>query len=161
MSIENLGKKHITLEQSKEFDEALDKITTIVVSVTQNLSSEERIKFGSVNETNKLFVNSVLDFRNTQPNLSTTDVDWAEFNLDYADRAFADTRLNKLATPQRMLSDFKIVHDYDNYRNALVDYDFASYKSGTNTPGFAEKHKKLKQFFPNSGAGGTTPKKEG
>jgi hypothetical protein len=160
MSIENLGKKHMTPEQSKAFDEALDKLTAIITPVTQNLSTDERIKFGSVNELNKLFVNSVRDHRSTQPALSSGDVDWEEFELDYADRVFADTRMNKLATLQRMLSDFKIVHDYDNYQNSLVDYDYAAYKSGTNTPGFAEKHKKLKQFFPNTGAGGSAPKKD-
>ncbi len=160
MSIENLGKKHITPEQSKDFDEALDKLTDIVTLVTQNLSTSERLKFGSVNETNKLFINSVRDYRSTQTALSSEDVDWTEFELDYADRVFADTRINKLITLQRMLSDFKIVHDYDNYQNALVDYDFAGYKSGTATPGFAEKHKKLKQFFPNSGASAESPKKD-
>ena len=51
-----------------------------------------------------------------------------------------------------MLSDFKIVHDYDNYQDALTDYDFSKYKSSTKTPGYTKKVDELRQFFPNTTA---------
>ena len=151
MSIENLGRKHITPQEVAKFDAALTTLIDIVTVITQNLSEEERQRFGSINEQNKLLVNSVADYMQVQPELAAPEVDWAEFKLDFADRDFADTRINKLVTLQRMLSDFKIVHDYDNYRNALTDYRFARYKSETNSPGFTEKVNKLRQFFPNTG----------
>lgn len=158
MPIENLGKKHVTPQQVAKFDEALTTLTDILINLSPNLTNDERARFGSVNEQNKLLVNSVQDYYHTQPSLSTPDVDWDEFSLDHADRVFADTRINKLGNLQRMLSDFKIVHDYDNYKNALVDYDFATYKSGTNTPGFAEKYNKLKMFFPKANRNTQPPK---
>lgn len=53
-----------------------------------------------------------------------------------------------------MLSDFKIVHDYDNYQDVLIDYDYSQYKANTKAPGFTEKVEELKQFFPNTNGGG-------
>ena len=58
---------------------------------------------------------------------------------------------------QKLLSDYKIVHDYDNYQASLVDYKYAQYKAETNTPGFGAKVAELKQFFPRSGTGGDVP----
>ena len=156
MPIANLGTKHITAAQITAFDTALDALITIATAVTQNLTEEERSKYGSIQERNKLLANGVQDYSTTQPTLRSPDVDWTEFNADFADRKFADTRADKINTLLRMITDFKIVHDYDNYQDALTDYDYTKYKSGTNTPGYSEKHNYLKQFFPNTGGGGTS-----
>lgn len=64
----------------------------------------------------------------------------------------------RLENVLKLLRDKKIVHNYDNYHDTLVDYDYTKYKSGTNTPGFTEKAKELAQFFPRTGA--VSPKKE-
>lgn len=156
MPIQNLGNKHITAAQITSFDTALDSMITLMTGLTQNLSEEERTKFGSINEHNKLFANAVQDYSTTQPTLRSPDVDWTEFNADYADRKFADTRADKIATLLRMVTDFKIVHDYDNYQDSLTDYNYTKYKSSTNAPGFTEKQNYFKQFFPNTGGGSTT-----
>lgn len=153
MPIQNLGTKHIAAAQITAFDTALDTLLTIMSSLTQNLTDEERSKFGSINEQNKLFANGVQDYANTQPSLRTPDVDWTEFNADYADRKFADTRADRITTLLRMVTDFKIVHDYDNYQDSLTDYNFTKYKSSTNAPGFTEKQGYFRQFFPNTGGG--------
>ncbi len=155
MSINNLGRLHLTAAQKTAIDAALTALETNILTVTQNLSAEERHKYGSVNETNKLLVNKVREYQQTQPTLATPDVDWVEYEADFQDRTFADTRLDRIATITRMLSDFKIVHDYDNYQDALTDYGFSQYKAGTKAPGFTEKVEELKQFFPNTG--GSTP----
>ena len=159
MAINNLGVNHLTPQQKTDIDNALSVIENSLTGSTQNLSAEERQKYGSVNETNKLFVNKCREYQQTQANLATPDVDWVEFEADFQDRTFADTRLDRLATLTRMLSDFKIVHDYDNYQDALIDYDYSKYKAGTKTPGFTEKVEELKQFFPNT-AGGSTKNTE-
>ena len=151
MALNNLGVNHLTETQKQAIDAALNTIETNLLAVTQNLSAEERQKFGSVNETNKLFVNKDREYFQTQPNLASPDVDWVEFEADFQDRTFADTRLDRLATLTRMMSDFKIVHDFDNYQDGLTDYDYSKYKAGTKTPGFTEKVEELKQFFPNTG----------
>ncbi len=159
MPITNLGRLHLTAAQMTAIDTALSTIETAMLTVTQNLSADERQRFGSINETHKLFVNKVRDYRNAQPSLASTDVDWTEYEADYQDRSFADSRLDRLTTVMRMISDFKIVHDYDNYQDALTDYDYAKYKAGTKTPGFTEKVDELKQFFQ-SATGSSTPEKK-
>ena len=147
MAINNLGVNHLTPQQKTDIDNALSVIENSLMGSTQNLSAEERQKYGSVNETNKLFVNKCREYQQTQTNLASPDVDWVEFEADFQDRTFADTRLDRLATLTRMLSDFKIVHDYDNYQAALTDYAYTNYKAGTASPGFETKVNETKQFF--------------
>ena len=55
------------------------------------------------------------DWSNTQPTLISPDIDWAEFEADYADRKFADARIQRFYPLLRILGDYKMVHDYDNY----------------------------------------------
>jgi len=160
MPIQDLGQKHISPAQVTDFDKALNDLLAIATAITTNLTDEERSRYGSINEKNKLFVNGVLDYATNQPDLKSPDIDWAEFQKDYDDRKFADTRADKIENLLRMITDFKIVHDYDNYQNALVDYDYTKYKATTSVPGFAEKQAYLRQFFPNTGGGGTLPPTE-
>ena len=157
MPINNLGKKHITAAQITDFDKALADLLAITTTITTNLMDEERSRFGSINEKNKLFVNGVLDYATTQPNLKSPDVDWTEFQADYDDRKFADTRADKIENLLRMLTDFKIVHDYDNYQDSLTDYDYTKYKASTSAPGYTEKQAYLRQLFPNTGCSNTPP----
>lgn len=147
MAIDNLGKKHITPAQVTAFDAGLDAVYAVALAITQNLTNEDHVKYGSIDEKNKLLVNAVQDWSITQPTLRTNDVDWVEFAADNTDRKFADARLDRINTIMRMLEDFKIVHDYDNYQDSLTDYRFTQYKSSTNVPGFTEKADYLKQFF--------------
>ncbi len=94
----------------------------------------------------------------TQPDLRSPQVDWDEFAADYNDRKFADTRENKVNRVLRLLTDFKIVHDYDNYRAGLVDYDYTKFRADAGDSAFLEKYEKLKQFFEkNPAGGGETP----
>jgi hypothetical protein len=151
MPLNNIGKNHLTAAQKTAIDNALKVILTELATVTPNFSDEERKKYGSVNEQNKLIVNKVNDFHTSQPALQSPDVDWAEFELDFDDRSFADSKLSIVASITKQLSDFKIAHDYDNYQDALTDYSYAQYKAGTNTPGFSEKVNELKQFFSRTG----------
>ena len=146
---------HLTAAQKTSFDAGLKMILDVMAEVSQNLSDQERKKYGSVNEQNKLLVNKGNDFHTNQPNLQSPDVDWAEFDASFADRSFADSRLNTIASVERQLSDFKIAHDYDNYQDILTDYDYSQYKASTQAIGYSEKVAELKQFFPRSGSGGS------
>ena len=134
MPLQNIGQTHITAAQMTDFDKALNDLKAIAAAITTNLTDEERSRYGSINEKNKLFVNGVLDYATNQPDLKIPDVDWTEFQEDYKDRKFADTRADKIEKLLRMITDFKIVHDYDNYQNALTDYDYTKYKANTSIP---------------------------
>src|SRR6218665_1751819 len=138
MPIDNLGRLHLTAAQKTTISTSLAAIEAVLLTVTQNLSNDERQRYGSVNETNKLLVNKSRDFYQTQPGLSSPDVDWIEYELDFQDRSFSDTTEQRMLSALRMLTDFKIVHDFDNYQAALTDYDYSKYKASTKTPGFTE-----------------------
>jgi hypothetical protein len=89
MALNNLGIKHLTAAQKTAIDAALSTIETNILAVTQNLSAEELQKFGSINETNKLFVNKGREYFQTQPSMVSPDVDWVEFEADFQVRTFA------------------------------------------------------------------------
>lgn len=148
-----LNAPHLSAEQKNLIDSSINSIEEVVMAVTTPFTGEERQRYGSVNEQNKLLVNKVNDFKTSQPELKSTDVDWDKFDADYADRTFADTRMSKLENIMKMLSDFKIAHDYDNHRMSLKDYEFSQYKESMGIPGFAEKVSELKQFFPHTKGG--------
>lgn len=53
------------------------------------------------------------------------------------------------------MTETKRLHDYDNYQNSLVDYNYTKYKSDTQPgKGFDSKAADLKQFFPGTGKSG-------
>lgn len=116
------------------------------------LNPEERRRYGSVNEQNKLLINKVRDYRTTAPQLSSPDVDWTEFASDYEMRAFFETMADRLQSLASQLESGKIQHDHDNYQDALDDYAFTQYKAGASAPGAAEKVTALKGFFNRSGS---------
>ena len=104
----------------------------------------------SVNEQNKLLVNKVRDYQQSSPAMSSPDVDWTEFESDFQARAFLESRAARLSSLAYQMQSTKILHDNDNYQDALNDYAYAQYKKGANEPGFTEKVAEIKQFFPRS-----------
>lgn len=125
-------------------------ITQLEAALAGNLTAlteEERVKYGSINEQNKLLVNKVRDYQQSSPAMSSPDVDWVEFESDYQSRAFLESRSDRLKSLVYQMQSTKILHDYDNYQDALNDYAYSQYKKGADEPGFAEKVAELKQFF--------------
>lgn len=112
-----------------------------------NLTAEERQKYGSVNEQNKLVINKVKDYRTNHPTMSSPDVDWTEFAADYDSREVIAGVISRLQTLLEGLNAAKILHDHDNLSAALMDYEYAKYKAGTNTSGYETKVNEIKQFF--------------
>ena len=112
------------------------------------LTEEERVRYGSINEQNKLLVNRVNDYRQNQPNLSSPDVNWDEFANDRTAREFLENVGDRLSSLSYQARSTKILHDYDNYNDALADYAYTQYKKGAGASGATEKAAELKQFFP-------------
>jgi uncharacterized FlgJ-related protein len=158
MPFQELAQNHFTAAEMTAIDNALAAIETVIAAKNvNNLSPEERNQYGSIKEKNKLFANKVRDYFQTQPALSSPDVNWVEFEADYQDRQFIDRRLSRIATIVEKMTDKKILHDYDNYQNGLVDYDYTKYKAGTGSgAGYDTKAQDLGQFFT-GGNDGSTP----
>ena len=152
MPFTNFDNRHFLATEKTAVNNALATIETALAIKLANLTPEERQQYGSVNEQNKLIINKVKDFRDSQPAFSSPDVDWAEFANDYDTRTFIQAIMQRLQSLIDGLNNAKILHDWDNYQAALTDYDYAKYKAGTNAVGYQTKVSEIGQFFANRGA---------
>ncbi|WP_293890364.1 hypothetical protein [Flavobacterium sp.] len=157
MPLENLNNVHYTAAEKTAVGTALTALETALTAKLRNLSADERRKYGSINEQNKLVVNKALDYRNNQPGLSSPDVDWTEYQNDYDSRVFIQAAMARLQNLLDGLDNNRILHDNDNYQAALTDYGFSQYKAGTKAAGFESKVKDIAQFFNKSSSTPTTP----
>ena len=151
MPFYDVVQQHFNSDDLKAIDQSLDALERALENKTQNLTPDERKRYGSINEVNKLFVNKVYDFSKAQPSTASPDVDWAEFAADYEDRSILETRLARLRSLMETMENAKILHDFDNFQNALVDYSFTQYKKDTDAGGYVTKYQALRQFFPRAG----------
>lgn len=152
MPFDNLNNRHYTTEERTATAEALTALENLLAEKFRNLSPEERKKYGSINEQNKLIVNKAMDYRINQPNLSSADVDWKEFQADFDSRAFIQATIARLQSLIDGLNNNKILHDYDNYQAALTDYGYSQYKASTKVAGFETKVNEMAQFFNRTGS---------
>lgn len=155
MPFNNFDSRHFSTTEKAAVNSALVAIETTLVTKLANLTPQERQQYGSVNEQNKLIINKVKDYRESQAGLSSPDVDWVEFSNDYDTRAFIQNCMQRMQSVLEGLNNAKILHDWDNYQAALTDYDYAKYKASTQAVGYATKVSELAQFF----TGGNTSKK--
>ena len=116
MPFYDVVQQHISPEELNAIDQSIDALEKALENKRRNLSPEERQRYGSVNEANKLFVNKVFDFSKTQPAMCSPDVDWKEFADDYQDRVYIETRLNRLKSLVEIMENSKILHDFDNFQ---------------------------------------------
>ncbi len=147
MPLLNLNDTHLSEEQKQEIHSLIDQLEGALAPKNVNLTAEERRKYGSISEQNKLFVNKVYDYAKSQPNLKSPDVQWDEFFADVESRNFIEAVLSKLENISTRLRNAKTLHDYDNFQASLDDYAYTSYKAGTSAAGYEIKLKDLKQFF--------------
>lgn len=152
----NFNNRHFTEQERTDFLAALANLQNTVSNKLANLTTDERQQYGSINEQNKLVVNKVKDYRDSQPQLSSPDVDWDEFANDYATRSILESSIEVLKELMRGLENAKILHDWDNYQAALSDYEYTKYKDSVGATGYHTKSLEIKQFFNRSSGGNTT-----
>ena len=158
MAITNLNNIHLTAAQVTAATTALTGLETALAVVDINLSAEDRQRYGSINEQNKLLVNKTNDYHNIQSALQTPHVNWAEFDNDYMSRGIMEGMIARLESLSLRLKNAKILHDYDNYQAALADYAYTNFMAGTATPGYETKMDDLKQFLGRTSAIKVPPK---
>lgn len=147
MAITNLNNTHLNLAEVTAAKDTITTLETALSLVNINLSAEDRQRYGSINEQNKLLVNKARDYHVNQPSLQTPHVDWAEFENDYTSRANMESMIARLESLITRLKNAKILYDYDNYQAALADYSYTCFMAGTQTPGYETKMNEMKQFF--------------
>lgn len=83
----------------------------------------------------------------TSLSLGRPDVDWEEFARDLKTRTLCESVLSRLEAMVLNVRNRKILGDFDNHQDALIDYAYTSYKAGTKAAGYEEKQNACKQFF--------------
>lgn len=151
MPLNNLRSVHLTPAEITSINTAIADLETALSNVNVPLTPEDRMKYGSINEQNKLLVNKVNDYYSNTPTLAAAEVDWAEFAKDYESRGTYENLIARLESLIVNLKNAKILHDYDNYQAALADYAYTAYRAGSGAPGYETKMNELKQFFNRSG----------
>lgn len=153
----NFENRHFADGEKTQILQTIAQLQSALEPKSANLEVAERQQYGSINEQNKLLVNKSKDYRQNQPNLSSPDVDWDEFDADFADRSFLESVINSLVEMVRGMENAKILHDWDNYQAALRDYSYTQYKNAAGAIGYNTKENEMKQFFPRNAGSGTPP----
>ena len=151
MPLKDLIQNQLTVADTDAIAKALTDIENAIKAKTVNLTPDERQKYGSINEQNKLFVNKVNDLHSSQPQFNSSKVDWPEFESDFAIRSSLENIMLRMRSIVEQLDDTKILHDNDNYQQALSQYSYISYLANENEPGITTLKEELAQFFPRSG----------
>lgn len=138
---------HYDANEKQQVFAALDTLFNVLNPKAISLSTEERLRYGSVDEKNKKIINKVKDYHNFEPTSSAPEVDWREFLADYEDRNFLEFVLAKLNSLTYEVESTKIVHDHNNLTDARADYAYAKYREKMNIAGASQKSKDLAQFF--------------
>lgn len=145
--MKNIIESQLSVADRASIDNLITDLENALVGKTGSLSAVERTRYGSINEQNKLVVNKAREYRQSQPAMSAPDVDWTEFETDYQARLFLENSINRLKAILHSMESTKIMHDYDNFQDALQDYSYSQYKHGAGENGYAAKVSEFKQFF--------------
>lgn len=129
---------------------SLAAVKTILAPKFINLEPEDRQKYGSIKEENKLIINKVKDYRDNMPALSHADINWVNYAKNVKTRTNYTMLVNLLKEIQELCDDPRTLVDYNLFGDASRDYKFTKYKAeedGGSTAGFEAKYEDLKQFF--------------
>ena len=115
---------HVDLqpEELTTCKDSIKAINDVISKIAPSLTNEERKNYGSINDSNKLFVNKTKLLMEKHPNLVPTFVNMVEFNSDYNARVEIEKLLIDIDDLKRKLEDTKILLDNDNYQDALAFY---------------------------------------
>jgi hypothetical protein len=151
MPFENLNNRHLDAAQKTAISDAINELRTLTQPLAVSLSAEERRRYGSINEANKGIVNKAKSFNDSLPALSAPDVDWTEFNNDYAMREFIENSMQALMGIYNDLFNSKILFDFDNFTAANKDYAYTKYKMKGGEAGYQGKYDEMRQFYDRPG----------
>ena len=151
----NFENRHFSTEEKAQVLNALATLQQVLSGKLAALTPEERQQYGSVNEQNKLIINKVKDFRDSNPTLSSPEIDWAEFDKDFESRNLLQSLIASLNEISRGLDNAKLMHDWDNYQASLIDYQYTKYRNDSGSPGFHTKFEEVRQFFNRTGSPST------
>jgi hypothetical protein len=147
-------------DHKTEIESALTTMENAINPNTPVNSTEERTLYGrGSGGANKLMVDDVKTLSLTQPQLNSPLIDWTEFNTDNAAGIALGQWIDRLKAMVYKLESAKMMHEYDNYMDAIDQYSHLDYLSRNNVQGAVEAHAKLKEHFKRAKAKVEAPKK--
>ncbi len=155
MPISNLNNQHFNESEKEIINKSWTDILNVLTGKSVNLNPEERQKYGSIKEKNKLVVLKTLEYHVNQPHLDSPDVNYTEQQADWDDRSFVAGFISKMAEANIICNNIRITHDYDAFKASQGDYNFTKYKMDTEPgAGWESKYDDLLPFFKtNDGVG--------
>lgn len=151
MSLRNKMKTLLSQADRDAIDGHIQAIEDIIKGKLGSLKPNERVRYNRITKKNILLINKTYDSRKSQPGLSSPDIDWKEFESDYDARHFLESRAGFLSGIAQRFITTKILHDSDNYEDALKDYAYSKYKNDNHEDGYSVKVDEMRQFFARTG----------
>ena len=147
MAIDNMISVEFTDQELTKLGNALNEIAQVFSGKVINLTTEERKQYGSIGDKNKVFVDKCKAYMEQNIDTLPKTIDKHEFDKDYKARQQIEEPLRKLLQLAEMLSDTKILLDFDNYNGSLSYYRYVKFLATQNTPGITSIYEDLRQHF--------------
>ena len=143
----NVTKIFLTPADEQNLDALIGDVEAFLHNKIVQLSPEDRQRYGSINEKNKLIVNKANDIIQSLPQFVPSNIDIAQFQQDFRARQYLESRIIRLQTLANSLAYNKITHDYTNYQDALTLYNYLQFLTKIRTNGASELTREMRQFF--------------
>ena len=153
MAIDNMISVDFSDQELNKIENALNEVLQVLSGKVINLTPEERKQYGSIGDKNKIFVDKCKAYMEQNIDTLPKTIDKHEFDKDYKARQQMEEPLRKLLQLAEMLSDTKILLDFDNYNGSLSYYRYVKFLATQNTPGITSIYEDLRQHFERAAKG--------
>ena len=151
MAIDNMISVEFTEQELTKLGNALNEVMQLLSGKVVNLSPDERMQYGSIADKNKVFVDKCKAYMEQDPATVPNTLNKHEFDKDYKARKQMEEPLRMVLRIAEMLSDTKILLDFDNYNGSISYYRYVKFLATQNTPGITSIYEDLSQHFQSMG----------
>ena len=153
MAIDNMISVEFTDQELTKLGNALNEVMQLLSGKVVNLSPDERMQYGSIADKNKVFVDKCKAYMEQDPTTVPNTLNKHEFDKDYKARQQMEEPLRMVLRIAEMLSDTKILLDFDNYNGSISYYRYVKFLATQNTPGITSVYEDLRQHFERAAKG--------
>ena len=111
------------------------------------------MQYGSIADKNKVFVDKCKAYMEQDPATVPNTLNKHEFDKDYKARQQMEEPLRMVLRIAEMLSDTKILLDFDNYNGSISYYRYVKFLATQNTPGITSIYEDQRQHFEKAAKG--------
>ena len=153
MAIDNMISVDFSDQELNKIENALNEVLQVLSGKVINLTPEERKQYGSIADKNKVFVDKCKAYMEQDPATVPNTLNKHEFDKDYKARQQMEEPLRMVLRIAEMLSDTKILLDFDNYNGSISYYRYVKFLATQNTPGITSIYEDLRQHFERAAKG--------